>query len=438
MTNKESNYNILLTEGHGALLANLVTAALVQLDDEHVKLVRRILKEPNKPYFGEEKNTLEILKNNGFLIDSDFDELAYLKLRFYVARYGNEALGLSILPTLRCNFRCVYCYEDHLNIDMEEGVRKNLLRFVDRELPGKREFDISWFGGEPLLRLDLIEDLSSDFLRLCDRYTVEYKAEITTNGYLLTPSTAKTLAELGVYAAQVTLDGPPEAHDSRRVLANGKGTFSQIMDNILENADLLKFKIRVNIDHGTAPLAGQLLDFLEPVKEKIILGFYPVSPTSRATDSGIKCLSMSSFADVHREILKEAHERGFRLVKGFALTATVYCGAYQFNTHIVDPRGDVFKCVEDVGHPEHRAGYLTDQGTIQFDYPRMLPWAVWDPFQDPECRKCEVLPVCMGGCLRLLGRPSKERCFLKQTIKERIRFAFEGVAKAQRKGGEKQ
>ena len=116
---------------------------------------------------------------------------------------------------------------------------------------------------------------------------------------------------------------------------------------------------------------------------------------------------MSRFADVHRGILQDAHERGFRLVKGFALTDTVYCGAYQLNTHIVDPRGDVFKCVEDVGHPEHRMGYLTDQGMIQVDYPRMLPWAVWDPFQDPECRKCEVLPVCMGGCLRLLGRPSR-------------------------------
>jgi len=425
---KESDYNILITEEQGALLANLITEALIKLDSEHVTLVHRILKEPNKPYFGEEKSTLKVLKNNGFLIDSDFDELAYLKLRFFVARYGNEALGLSILPTLRCNFRCVYCYEDHLNIDMEETVRKRLLRFVDRELPGKREFDVSWFGGEPLLRLDLIEDLSSQFLRLCDKYAVEYKAQITTNGYLLTPSTAKNLAELGVHAAQVTLDGPPEAHDSRRILANGKGTFSQIMDNILASADLFEFRIRVNIDRATAPFAGQLLDFLEPVKEKIILGFYPVSPTPRATGSGIKCLSMSSFADVHREILQEVHERGFRLVKGFALTATVYCGAYQLNTHIVDPRGDLFKCVEDVGHGEDRVGYLTDQGTIEFDYKRMLPWAVWDPFQDPECRKCEVLPVCMGGCLRLLGRPSEERCFLKQTIKERIRFAFHGAA----------
>jgi len=435
---RASAYDIFVSEEEDSLLANLVTEALIRLDNEHVELVRRILKEPNKAYFGEERRTLEILRSNGFLIDSDFDEQAYLKLRFFVARYGNEALGLSILPTLRCNFRCLYCYEDHLNIDIEERVCRNLVRFVDRELPGKREFDVSWFGGEPLLRLDLIEDLSSQFLISCDKYAVEYKAEITTNGYLLTPSTAKTLAELGVHAAQVTLDGPPEAHDTRRVLANGKGTFSQIMDNILENADLFEFRIRVNIDRATAPLAGQLLDFLEPVKQKIILGFYPVSSTARATDSGIKCLSMSSFADVHRGILQEAHERGFRLVKGFALTATVYCGAYQLNTHIVDPRGDLFKCVEDVGHPEHRVGYLTDQGTIQFDYPRMLPWAVWDPFQDPECRKCQVLPVCMGGCLQLLGRPSKERCFLKQTIEERIRFAFEGVAEAQRKGGEKQ
>ena len=392
------------------------------------KLAQRILREPNKTYSGEEKSTLEVLKTHRFLIKDDFDEQAYLKLRFFVARYGNEALGLSILPTLRCNFRCVYCYEDHLNIDMEERVRKSLLRFVDRELPGKREFNVSWFGGEPLLRLDLIQDLSSQFLRLCDKYAVEYKAQITTNGYLLTPSTTKTLTELGVHAAQVTLDGPPEAHDSRRILADGKGTFSQIVDNILANADLFEFRIRVNIDPATAPCTIDLMDFLEPVKEKVFLGFYPVSLTPRATESGIKCFPMSSFADVHRKILQEAHERGFRLVKGFALSGTVYCGAYQLNTHIVDTQGDLFKCVEDVGRLEHRVGYLTDEGTIQFDYPRMLPWAVWDPFQDPECGRCKVLPVRMEGCLLLLGCPSKERCFLKQTIRERIRFAFCGTA----------
>ena len=94
---RPSAYNIFVPEEGGFLLANLVTEALVRLDNEHAGLVRRMLKEPNKAYFGEETRTLEVLKSNGILIDSDFDEQAYLKLRFFVARYGNEALGLSIL-----------------------------------------------------------------------------------------------------------------------------------------------------------------------------------------------------------------------------------------------------------------------------------------------------------------------------------------------------
>lgn len=423
---RSSAYNMLIPEKEGALLANLLTEGLVKLDAEHTALVQSILELPNGRYYNEEKKTVETLKANGFLISDDFDELAYLKLRFLVARYGNEALGLSILPTLNCNFRCLYCYEPHLNIDMEEKVRRRLIRLVEQELPGKREFSVSWFGGEPLLRLDLIENLSAPFLSLCNSSSTKYKAQITTNGYLLTASTAKVLAELGVRAAQVTLDGPPEVHDARRILANGKGTFSQIMDNILTNVDLLQFRIRVNIDRTTAPLITKLLDHLAPIKEKIILGFYPVSLTPRAAESGVKCFSGTSFARVHRRILQEAHERGFRLVKGFALSGTIYCGAYQLNTHIVDPRGDIFKCVEDVGHPEHRVGFLTDEGAIEFNYPKMLTWAVWDPFQDSECRRCKVLPVCMGGCLRLIDRPSEERCFIKQTIEERIRLAFYG------------
>ncbi len=284
-------------------------------------------------------------------------------------------LGLSILPTLRCNFRCTYCYEEHLNIDMEDDVRRNLLRFVEQELPGKRELNVNWCGGEPLLRLDLIGQLSSRLLQLCEEHAAKYEAQVTTNGFLLTRSAVGRLAKLGVRTAQVTLDGPPEAHNRRRVLPDGGPTFATILDHILDNADLIEFRVRVNIDPETAPFARELLDFLEPVSDRVILGFYPVSLTPRAIRCGIQNFPLSTFSQVHRELFQGARERGFRLARGFALCAAIHCGAYQLNTHVIDPRGDAFNCVEDVGYPEKRIGHLTSQGEIRFDYPRMPPWA---------------------------------------------------------------
>lgn len=419
-----SRYNLALQEANGKTFVNLVTEAVLEVDSDHLLEVEAVLQAPDA-HAGSE--AFETLLNLGFLVDAEFDELAFLKLRHTAARYGNDHLGLSILPTLRCNLRCAYCFQDHLDLDMDEKTQSRLLKYVERKLRAKRGLYVSWFGGEPLLRLDMIRDLSAAFIALCESGNSEHTGQITSNGLLLTPPVAKELVDLGVQYAQVTLDGPRSTHDTRRVLPTGEGTYTRILRNVLDIANFLPVRIRVNLDQGTVDRAEELLDDLEPVREKVSLGFYPVMPTPTAHKNDLKCLSNMEFSPFQRDLQQEALRRGFQLASDYALSGTVHCGAYQLDTHVVDPRGDIFMCVENAGQPEQRRGYLTGTGSIELIYPKLLPWATWSPFDDEACVACIALPLCMGGCLRLKDADPDERCFFKRSLEQRIRSKVKSV-----------
>src|SRR5947209_19415198 len=76
-----------------------------------------------------------------------------------------KRLHLILLPTEQCNFRCTYCYEDfsigRMNPETIQGVK----RLIDRRLEGLGFLSVSWFGGEPLLACDIIEDISESIVR---------------------------------------------------------------------------------------------------------------------------------------------------------------------------------------------------------------------------------------------------------------------------------
>ena len=132
---------------------------------------------------------------------------------------------------------------------MNQEVMDSIIRFVRTMLERHlfREIQVVWFGGEPLLGIDIIDSLSKRMIALADQHSVKYDAEIITNGYLMDARAVEVLAKAKVKEAQITLDGLRTAHDRTRHLVNGDGTFETIVDHIRNQKIPFLITIRHNI-----------------------------------------------------------------------------------------------------------------------------------------------------------------------------------------------
>ncbi|MCU0287069.1 MAG: radical SAM protein [Acidobacteria bacterium] len=189
------------------------------------------------------------LVRGGFICEDDLDEFSTIIIRKNMQQYNSTILGLVIAPTLACNLGCIYCFESPSQGIMNDKVMEALITFVKKHIDsGIKRLAVTWYGGEPLLGIDVIEKLSEKFIALCEENKINYSAFIITNGTLYTKDTAEKLKNLKVNGAQITLDGDKAIHDQRRPFKNGNGTFDQILKNIRETADILPIGIRVNVD----------------------------------------------------------------------------------------------------------------------------------------------------------------------------------------------
>jgi uncharacterized protein len=122
---------------------------------------------------------------------------------------ANDQLFLILMPTEACNFRCTYCYEDFRYSRMEPWVVEGVKRFISIRAPGLRVLEINWFGGEPLLATDIVENVSRHVQGLLRRRPeMLAKCGMTTNAFLLSHRRFERLLDLGIREYQVALDGP--------------------------------------------------------------------------------------------------------------------------------------------------------------------------------------------------------------------------------------
>lgn len=96
---------------------------------------------------------------------------SYFEVWATLFRYNRSHLSLVIAATSNCNFRCVYCYEGSVlrASTMSEAIQETIVKFVESEAPHLETFTVTWYGGKPLLALDIIENLSIKFVDICKK-----------------------------------------------------------------------------------------------------------------------------------------------------------------------------------------------------------------------------------------------------------------------------
>jgi uncharacterized protein len=248
---KSSRYNRFVTAEDGAVIAfNAMSGALGTLMPEQQAMAENILRCPEEYLFdSEEKQKLkQDLETGGFLLEDSVDEFNLLRVRSRMERFQTSTSGITIALTSKCNFRCPYCFEDVANGQTAHGeVLEAISQFVEAKIAaGLRTLHVTWFGGEPLLTINAVEDLARKFSDRCDEVGCKYTSSAITNGYLLTREMAERLKAARVGSVQVTIDGPEQNHDQRRFLAGGGSSFRRIIDNINHCWDVIPIGIRVN------------------------------------------------------------------------------------------------------------------------------------------------------------------------------------------------
>lgn len=398
---------------------------------------------PNENASHNQESLVQDLIRGGFLINDDLDELALLQVANRVTRFAMDSLTLTVVTTHLCNFACSYCYESRKHPEVAKmglEVQDRLVEFVQGQKRSLQDLSVTWFGGEPLLGRSVIQRLSVKFIDLCLANNIAYHADIITNGYLLTREIAAELRGLGVQGAQVTLDGPAQWHNQRRPLASGKPSFERIFHNLVEVHDLLSLVVRMNLDRHNLRRASQLIDFLaaQGMQDKIQLSFSPVHNDGRgcreraeveaevcgAVDdrSTSDLLGLKAFAKEYAKLHNHALAQGFPFHQLPRSKANA-CMADLANAYVVEPDGRLHKCWGLVTDPEQSIGTVFDGTRLNQQYAK---WLLFDIFKLARCRKCKVLPICMGWCpAKIIKYPSPESCsVVKHSIEDELKLYY--------------
>ena len=133
-------------------------------------------------------------------------------------------MHLTLHLTNRCNLACRYCYQRHGEGDMSAETARTAIR----NCASGENCGIIFFGGEPLLRRDLIFDT----IRWCEGLSPgRFHYKVTTNGTLLDEDFLRE-ARAARLAVALSLDGVGSAHDSMRVFPDGTGTYGRILPKL--------------------------------------------------------------------------------------------------------------------------------------------------------------------------------------------------------------
>jgi uncharacterized protein len=424
------NVRVPLESSGEVFLMNTFTDAQLIVSPDVVELLDRLDGTSTDDLSEEERESIEQLTAQGFVVADRGTERQDLKAFFREVREGTDTLKITVLTTLQCNFACDYCIQgDHgeynknaakMSLEMAARVSAWTESRMDDIAPGR--LVLTFFGGEPLLNMPVLYYMAERLHAACAARGVTLVISIITNGLLLTREMVERLNPLGLSGIKITLDGDREAHNKSRPLRGGQGTFDKIVANMRAVADLTRIAVGGNFEMDTADSYPALLDFLaaqdfaprlakvtfKPViREKTAQakGLIPLTVvgaegkplngacmTSAGTGVSRVCDSCNFVDDKMSYLREETKKRGFATADGVHMGP---CEIHKGHAHTIGPDGSLFACpgfageaLQSTGHIDGRLEEYRTQALRNFE--NLSAWEM--------CNDCAFIPVCAGGC----------------------------------------
>ena len=410
---KNNGYNIVLDVNSGSVhVVDDAAYDIIALYEDHPRdeIVRTILDRYDtitEEEIREVFEDLEQLKKDGKLFSEDtYENLAFdFKSRPAVIK----ALCLHIAHD--CNLACKYCFAGKGEYQGEKAlmsfdVGKRALDFLIENSGNRRNLEVDFFGGEPLLNFEVVKQLVAYAREQEKLHDKNFRFTLTTNGVLLSDEVME-FANREMYNVVLSLDGRKETNDRLRVTRGGKGSYDTILPKFQKMAELRHqegYYVRGTYTHYNTDFAADILHMAD-------LGFKQLAMEPVVADPGedyaLKEEDLPVLLEQYDILAKEMLRRS-RKGEGFTffhymidLTGgpCIYkrisgCGVGT-EYLAVTPWGDFYPCHQFVGNEKFRLGDVYHG--IQNE-PLRDEFKLCNVYARKECHDCFAKLYCSGGC----------------------------------------
>ncbi len=310
-----------------------------------------------------------------------------------------------------CNLTCRYCFASQGDFKGERSlmsleVGKKALEFLVKNSGNRRNLEVDFFGGEPLMNFQVVKDLVSYGRQLEKEYNKNFRFTITTNGVLLDGDKIDFINE-NMDNVVLSLDGRKEINDYMRKTINGDGSYDVILPkfkNMVEKRGDKDYYIRGTFTNKNLDFSKDALHFYDEGFKKISIE--PVV-TSEDMDYALREEHLDRVLEEYEKFSREyirikKRDKDFYffhfmidLSQGPCILKRVTgCGAGS-EYLAVTPEGELYPCHQFVGEEEFKIGDIFKgiEDTHLRDRFKMA-----NIFNKEECRDCWAKYYCSGGC----------------------------------------
>ena len=351
---------------------------------------------------------VEALRERGKLFTPDTYEPVAGRFK---ERSGGVIKALCLHVAHTCNLNCSYCFASQGKYNGERAVMsfevgRQALDFLVAHSGSRRNLEVDFFGGEPLMNFQVVKDLVAYARSIEKEARKNFRFTLTTNGMLIDDDVID-FCNREMSNVVLSLDGRKEVHDRFRVDYAGNGSWERIVprfQKLVEARGGKNYYMRGTFTHNNP-------DFLEDIRQMLDLGFTELSmePVVCAPDDP------SALTEEDREIVMRQYEELAELMlerdrEGRPFTFYHYmldltggpciykrisgCGSGT-EYMAVTPWGDLYPCHQFVGDEKFRLGDIwngLDNPEVQGEF------AACNVYQKPACRDCWARLYCAGGC----------------------------------------
>ena len=340
-----------------------------------------------------------------------FSEDRYESLAYSYKNNSNTVKALCLHVAHTCNLNCSYCFAsqgkyhgDRALMSFEVG--KAAFDFLIAHSEGRRNLEVDFFGGEPLMNFEVVKQLVAYARSIEKEHGKNFRFTLTTNGVLLDDEIGEFLNR-EMSNVVLSLDGRPEVHDRFRRDYAGKGSYEKILPKFrrfVESRGGKNYYMRGTFTHHNTDFTEDIfhmadLGFTELSMEPVVCA--PSDPCA-LTEEDLPVL-FEQYEILAKEMLRRRREgRPFTfyhymldLKNGPCIYKRITgCGSGT-EYLAVTPWGDLYPCHQFVGEEAYLLGNVFDgiKNTAKQDEFRSC-----NAYAREECRDCWAKLYCSGGC----------------------------------------